>query len=259
MKEVEKMREETKSITCNCNDICCPFSTAVKSDEESLEGDIEEEDDEFEEERSPDLGFGSMEMIYQRKCNNVKKQFKLPSVSPPLPQQNTSLPLSGSTSLTNIPRGVQKRADGTIIENDYPGFYCSSRKSKKKRRLTGGFSMTHLNRLDVCSVEVPPLADCQVDQDGVITTNKDYRFSREAPERKNIRSPLTYMKRLSLVHTNSNPISTAAYRKISAGPFMCSSIDLTRHSSVPRIEMSLADNLRAKIVLQTSNRHSIAL
>ena len=257
MSEVEELRQETKSIMCRCTDPDCPFQATPRSDEdptdeESTEEDLSHEDSD-EEDRSPDLGFGSMEKIYKG-SGNIR--FSLPHVdliklsSPPsISLSTTSNPLS--LSLTNIPRRVQKRADGTIVENDYPGFYSSNRKSKKKKRLTGICSMTNLNHLDVCSAEVPPLVDCQVDQDGTITT--DYTFSRQAPERKNVRSSRT--KKLSLVHTSSNP---TIYRRKSAGPVSFYTKDLTRHASVPAIEKNLVDRIRAKSTLIPA-RHSIAV
>ena len=234
MNEVEKLREETRSIICNCSNPCCPFLTEVTSIEVEH---LADEDQDFEEEISPDFGFGSMETIYPNKCN--RNRFSLPNVAQLQFYQQHHCQLhqdhfSNSTSLTNIPRGVQKRADGTILENDYPGFYCSSRKSKKKKRWMGSFSVAHLNRLEVCSVEVPPLADCQVDQDRVSATNEDYVFSRRAPERKNMRSPHGINKRYKLQHTDSN---LTAYRRASADPLSIdqSLKELMRHSSVPSI------------------------
>ncbi len=264
MLEVEELREETKSIICNCTDPNCPFLAAVPSasdivstDDESVDDDIPHEDDSDEEDRSPDLGFGSMERIFKGNISeNIR--FSLPYMdlmkvhSPPMMSLAASRINSNpmSLSLTNIPRGVQKRADGTIVENDYPGFYCSNRKSKKKKRLTGISSMSGLNHLGVMSTEVPPMADCQVDQDGTITTGKDYTFSRQAPERKNVRSPRSGVKKISLEHVNSNPIIS---RRESGGT---SSSDLMRHSSVPSIEKKSIDRMRTKF---QQIRHSIAM
>jgi len=258
MLEVEQLREETSTIICNCKDPNCPFqgparSSDIPTDEESsIESDIPMEDSD-EEDRSPDLGFGSMERIHTYTSHfslshmDLVKHPKIMSLTGSTPTNN---PLS--LSLTNIPRGIQKRADGTIVENDYPGFYCSNRKSKKKRRLTGICSMSHLNRLDVCSTEVPPMADCQVDQDGAVTTGKDYTFSRGAPERKKVRSPRnSSTKKISLGHVNSNPVIS---RRKSTGP--TTHVDLARHSSVP-IEKKFVDKIRSKFSQHT--RHSIAV
>ena len=215
-----------------------------------MESDVPMEDSD-EEDRSPDLGFGSMERIYKHTSLFSLPQVDLARFTTPL-MSLTGADNLMSLSLTNIPRGIQKRADGTIVENDYPGFYCSNRKSKKKSRLTGICSMSHLNRLDVCSTEVPPMADCQVDQDGILTTGKDYTFSRGAPERKKIRSPRYGIKKISLEHVNSNPIISRRKYAVPA-----SHIDLARHSSVPSIEKKFVDKIRSKFSQHA--RHSIAV
>ena len=178
MEDVKKLREETKTIICTCNKPDCPFNAAF--DEESESGD----------ESSPDLGFGSMEL--------VNKRYSFPVVHSP-PNSNRrkpSLPVN-STSLTNIPRGVQKRADGTIVEYNYPGFY--NRNRWQAPVLRNGFSTSYLNYLDVCPIEKEE-ADCRVDQDGPVS-NEDYFFSRAAPERKII-SPRSGRKKSSLETLN---------------------------------------------------------
>ena len=190
MNEVEKLREETNSILCNCSNPCCPFSVNSYEEKYPSKDDEERKDHAAVETvgKIPDFKFGSMETLNQRKCmtDSLPCMIQLRLLRPQHhPFHNH---LSNSTSLTNISRGVHKREDGTIVENDYPGFSCSTRKSMKKKRQMGSFTMVHFNCLDVGNMEVPPLADCQVDQDEVISTNKGYRFRREAPERKNVRS-----------------------------------------------------------------------
>ena len=192
MEEVSGLREETKEITCKCTDPNCPFN-----EPESNYFDEEEED----EKKSPDLGFGSMEGIdkqCKRQHNSSRhgtNRHSLPlslKLIPPPPSSRQRTGLSrNSTSLTNIPRGMQKRADGTILEFDYPGA-----RRERKNGLTSGFSMTHLNRLDVHFNEELE-EDCQVDQDGLLTSNHDYMFSRQAPERKILRNGKSANKRES--------------------------------------------------------------
>ena len=224
MEEVAGLREETKAITCKCSDPNCPFNT-----EHECENEFE-----LEEKQSPDLGFGSMEALNDHhKKRHGKNRYSLPlslKLTPPPPTFKQRMNLSrNSTSLTNIPRGMQKRADGTILECDYPG----SRRERKSG-LTGGFSMSHLNRLDVY-INEDMEEDCQVDQDG-LTSHHDYLFSREAPERQILRNGRRESnKDLNAIKRDSNSIigrsdsssstSSLKNRRVSDG------ITISRHSS----------------------------
>lgn len=218
MQEVEELREETSSIRCSCHDPNCPFNTA--EDKESVESDAAKD--------SPDLGFGSMEFLNH---NNYYHQSEtpagigkdMPSVplrlsSPPSHYRGRQLRFSNnSTSLTNITRGLQMRADGTILENDYPLAHHT-------RRTRNGFSMSHLNRLDVNFFDDFE-ADCQVDQDG-LTSNQDYSFSREAPERRKIRkdsSPQAHHRALLAMSRHSS----------------ADAVKIVRHASVPMEKIAL--------------------
>lgn len=240
LKEVEQLRADTSEITCKCNNPDCPFSNRER---EGKIASVESEEDEEEEvkQRSPDLGFGSMETIKEKSSSQQQQQsnrhslqnipFRLSPAPPRHSSKTTSLSSNISTSLTNIPRGtigpLQRRADGTIVENDYPGFYNSERCSNNMR---GGFSMTHLNRLDVMPFNVE---DCQVDQDGLINSSEDYMFSREAPERKLVKS--AGRKRSLLEHSNSNPLSSTS-RKLSLSIARQSSAGaFPRKGSVPTV------------------------
>ena len=256
LKEVEKLREETASIICNCRESGCPFATEIKCDYEkthvkteeltNVKGDVakeyeknEQDHENFKESKCPDF----MELMCPRKSDNSTSQFSLPRIqltSPPLSYHHDhhhSDPIINSSS-TNTPRGTQKRVDGTILESDYPDFFCSSSSSKYKKKYFGGFSLTsHLNRLDICSIEVSQHADCKVDEGGENRTNKDYKFSREAPERKNVRSH-TEKNRICLDHslTKSTPIRRKGFQRISLGlptQNKCPSRELTRQFSVP--------------------------
>ena len=227
MQQVAQLREETASLTCDCSSPDCPF----KSQEEHTQQQQQQDDScssSLAEKESPDLGFGSMEFLPW--ATTTTKSLPAPLPLHPAPasvayrrgnlKRNTL-----STSLTNIPRGVQKRADGTIIEQDYPGFYSpDSKRSYRGNRLTNGFSMSHLNRLEVCFNEELE-ADCQVDQDG-LTSNHNYMFSRKAPERRNI-----------VIRREQSNSSTSSQRRRSEIPmptFKQSLVDMVscRHSSI---------------------------
>lgn len=184
MLQVAELRQQTETIVCTCSDPECPFNATS----------AETEDDEVDffcrmEKESPDLGFGSMELIpCRRKNENPVFRHSLSNpiqLNPPPSSHKQPLARSSSASLTNINRRVQRRSDGTILEKDYPGFYTTG-KNRKCRPLGGGFSMSHLSHLDV-SFSEPLEADCLVDQDGLMS-NHDYMFSRKAPERRLVRN-----------------------------------------------------------------------
>lgn len=256
MKEVEGLREETKEITCKCSNPDCPFNT-----QEVVEGRLDTFYDyyegEGEEEESPDLGFGSMERLYRvQQISKQKNRRSLPPapastalrlLTPPETRRSLLSTVRSSTSLTNIPRGIQRRADGTIVENDYPGFYMGNKRSSK---LTSGLSMSHLNRLDVIFNEALE-SDCQVDQDG-LTNNEDYLFTREAPERKMMRTPRIGKKKTTLEY----PMSIT--RHSSAGVILRQTSNPAKRNSLASIENSsdrLVNFLRSKN--STLARHSI--
>lgn len=241
LEEVVRLREETSSIECNCSNPNCPFNASADEKESESDEDLKD---------SPDLGFGSMDIqdLNCKKSHPKKVRYSLQhSLNlAPLPLTHRKQLSNHSTSLTNISRGVQKRADGTILEHDYrPGLH-----GKRKHGLFSGFSLSHLNRLKVCFNEALE-ADCQVDQDG-LTSNHDYMFSREAPERRIKRS-------------RKRDQSSQAPRKFSEGPlsiYRHSSADvISRHSSVPSIESSTVDRLANFSRLQScpdAKGHSIA-
>lgn len=239
LQEVTQLRKETDSIRCNCNLPDCPFSVATES--------LNSKDSMFDEseKESPDLGFGSMEAIYQQR-DKKKVRYSLPpamplKLTPPPPSRHRRL-TPNSVSLTCIPRGVQKRADGTILENDYPGFY---RRSQRKNGMISGFSMSHLNRLDVNFLENDD--DCLVDQDGLISSNDDYMFRREAPERRLRRN----WRRESSANTLSHATSHGTFSR------QASDDAVLRHASIANIETSTLEKLANFVKSQCGmKRHS---
>lgn len=169
MLQVAELRQETESIVCTCRDPDCPFNAAAENEDDETSGSEKE---------SPDLGFGSMEFI----AGYRRGSYSSIQLNPPPITYRRPLAHSTSVSLTNIPRVVlRRRADGTILEKDYPGW-----RNRQYRPLGGGFSMSHLNQLDV-SLNEEQEPDCLVDQDG-LTSGHDYMFSRKAPERRLVRN-----------------------------------------------------------------------
>jgi hypothetical protein len=214
MVQVAELRKETEMIVCTCIDPECPFN-CISSDDEA-------------EKESPDLGFGSMEFT---PCKNKEASSRHSvawnmQLNPTQTLRRKTLAHSTSTSLTNIPKGVQKRSDGTILEGDYPGAY--SRGKTRSRPLGSGFSMSHLNRLDVNFSEGQE-SDCQVDQDG-LTSNQDYMFNRKAPERRLL------SRNLRRDNRNSPPVG---HRKsdgvLSLMRYSSSGEICQRHGSVPEV------------------------
>lgn len=229
MQQVTQLRQETVSLTCNCSSPDCPFNEQQQQQQQQQDDSCNSS---LAEKESPDLGFGSMELLPWTTATSTAKSHQ--SFPAPLPLHPAPASVAYgrgnlkrnkiSTSLTNIPRGVQKRADGTIIEQDYPGFY--SPRSRGPHRLSTGFSMSHLNRLEVCFNEELE-ADCQVDQDG-LTSNHNYLFTRKAPERRNI-----------VIRREQSNGSTSSQRRKSEIPlptFKQSLVDMvsncSRHSSI---------------------------
>ncbi len=233
LEEVAELREETKGIACKCGNPDCPFNSKTE-----FEKDFFEEEDE---KQSPDLGFGSMEAIddsYKRKRGN-RHSLPLPLklALPPMPSKQRVDLSRNSTSLTNIPRGMQKRADGTILEFDYPGA-----RRERKNGLGSGFSMSHLNRL---GVYVNEKEDCQVDQDGLLTNNDDYMFSRKAPERQILRNG----------KSNSKKDSNGAKKDLNVSRMDSShstSSLLHRRTSDGLIGLSMARHSSADVVMRHS-------
>ena len=89
-------------------------------------------------------------------------------------------------------RGVQRRADGTIIECDGPGRMCGTERRNLKNGIHSRFNSSHLN---VTSLDPWSNCDCEVDQENSFN-NDDYEFSRQAPERRIVRiSPRLHVKK----------------------------------------------------------------
>ena len=233
MKEIEQLREGTEAISCNCSNPDCPFNTARRDAENDSERG----------ENSPDLGFGSMEVINDRFNHSVTESCgSLPLSLLTTPLNSRHLLSRNSTSLTNIPRGIQKRADGTIVEHDYPWSHTGE---KRRSSLYSNFSTKHLNVIVADSME----EDCRVDQDGV-TSNEDYKFTREAPERKIITRSSKAGKRKSIYEYL--PSFQGINNHVRSKPQM------SRYSSAGVIlQCSTRDEL-TEFVQMNRNRHSCA-
>lgn len=171
-REVTTMRDETRSYTCRCSDPDCPFAAEAGLE---LEREIDSYDEEAEKE-SPDLGFGgSMEMILSQKHSSLPYPLALVPAPPTSTHKQRQLTQSTCNINTCSATRAQKRADGTILEYDYPGM--------ERRKIRSGLSLNYLNRPDVFLNEE---ADCQVDQDGLTNDREEYSFSRQAPGRSRV-------------------------------------------------------------------------
>lgn len=244
LREVTTLREEAESYTCTCSDPDCPFSAA-----EDLETDSYDEEAEKE---SPDLGFGSMEMILSDKKSS-RRSLPYPLTLVPAPSTYKKRPHTTQSTcnintcgITCGTRAQQKRADGTILESDYPGW--------ERRKMRSGLSLNYLNRLDVCFNEALE-ADCQVDQDGITTyDSEEYSFSRQAPERSRVLKVSS--KKVDQTSSVSSSTLLLVKRKTSAGP-----LRMVRHSSEDILNRrhSAFVGSAADIGLRNFNRKTISV
>ena len=204
---MEKLREETATFKCNCTDPNCPFQEEKTSMHE-LKSEISKVC--VGEDRGLDSGFGSKDGIHATRntsecshpCGNRLAQFPgLPEIRiiAGTPVDSKSI----SSSVLNLRRNCI-RPDGTIIEHDYPKY--STESQSNKTRPSGTCSLPNLNRLNVYNLGLPSEADCQVDQDGTMSTGEEYTFNREAPERITLKSPLSRRKNSSLDYVSCNPM-----------------------------------------------------
>ena len=197
LREVEQLRKETDALICHCNQSNCPFhngkSTGSQSSLNSLTfSQSSEEDDRL----------------------SLKRQFSPPTVSimrkveSPLRLRSTR----STGNLTFIVPGVQRRADGTIVEGDYPGY---SRGQPVKMRRCGTYNgFTQTNYLDIANCVIREAEDCTVDYENTYS-NEGYEFCRQAPERKQFRSPKIQKKGHSkLKNSASYPVGSS--QKISS-------------------------------------------
>lgn len=183
LREVEQLRKETDSLICHCNQSNCPFHNGKsgmgsQSSLNSLEFSQSSEEDRL----------------------SLKRQFSPPRISVMVGQESPQTLRSARSAgnLTYIVPGVQRRADGTIVEGDYPG---SSRGGPIKMRRCGTYNgFTHL---DIANCVIRESEDCAVDYENTFT-NDGYEFKRQAPERKQFRSP----KHAKLKNSASYPVGT---------------------------------------------------
>lgn len=205
LREVEQLRKETDALICHCNQPNCPFhnggkSTGSQSSLNSLEFSQSgsEEDDRL----------------------SLKRQFSPPTISirrQDSPRFQMLRSANSTGNLTCIVPGVQRRADGTIIEGDYPG---SRGKPIKMRRCGTYNGFTHL---DIANCVIREAEDCAVDYENTFS-NEGYEFSRQAPERKQFRSP-KIQKRGHSKLKNSASYPAGTDRKISSPAMVHKSTD----------------------------------
>ena len=199
LREVEQLRKETDALICNCNQPDCPFhnpskSMGSQSSLNSLEfSQSSEEDDRL----------------------SLKRQFSPPTISllrggSGSPRLERLRSARSTGNLTCVIPGIQRRPDGTIIEGDYPG-YSGGGKPIKMRRCGTYNGFTHL---DIANCVIRETEDCAVDYENTFSTD-GYEFKRQAPERKQFRSP-RIQKRGHSKLKNSASYPAGTDRKISS-------------------------------------------
>jgi hypothetical protein len=202
LREVDQLRKETDALICHCNQPNCPFhngkSTGSQSSLNSLEfSQSSEEDDRL----------------------SLKRQYSPPTISllrdgRDSPRVQVLRSARSAGNLTCVIPGIQRRADGTIIEGDYPG--CSGGGKPIKMRRCGTYNgFTHL---DIANSVIREAEDCTVDYENTFS-NEGYEFSRQAPERKLFRSP-RIQKRSHSKLKNSASYPAGTDRKISSPAMM---------------------------------------
>ena len=196
LKEVERLRKQTDAIVCRCKQPDCPFhpnnkksTMGSQSSLNSLTFSQSSEEDESD-------------LILRRQW------------SPPTISVQSRAAISKSTgNLTYVVPGVQRRADGTIVEGDGPR-YAPGQAIKMRRCGTyNGFTQT--NYLDIVNCVLRETEDCTVDYENTFS-NEGYEFCRQAPERKQFRSPRIPKRHSQLKTSVSYPINTR--RKSSLPP-----------------------------------------
>lgn len=200
LREVEQLRKETDGLICHCNQPNCPFHNGKSTGSQSSLNSLEFSQSSEEEDRL-----------------SLQRQFTPPTVSVLRGRDSPRVQLLRSArstgNLTCVIPGIQRRADGTIIEGDYPGY--SGGKPIKMRRCGTYNGFTHL---DIANCVIREAEDCTVDYENTFS-NEGYEFSRQAPERKQFRSPRIQKRGHSkLKNSASYPVGTD--RKISSPAVM---------------------------------------
>lgn len=168
LKEVERLREHTDALVCRCNQSNCPFNHSNKTSGSltslnSLNFSQSSEEDD--------------RLILRRQW------------SPPIISVGESVRMHSKSTgnLTYVVPGVQRRADGTIVEGDGPR-YAIGEGAKPMRRCGTYNGFTQANYLDIGNCVIRETEDCAVDYENTFST-EGYEFSRKAPERRQFRSP----------------------------------------------------------------------
>ena len=222
LKEVVQLRKETDSLICHCSQPNCPFNPSKSNGSQSSLNSLELSQSSEEDDRL-----------------SLRRQWS------PVHVNETTQHSSSTGNLTMTVPGVQRRADGTIVEGDGPRYSLGQKRKTRRYGTYNGFNQT--NYLDIANCVIRETEDCTVDYDNSFST-KGYEFSRQAPERRQFRSP----KRHSQLKTSASyPITS---RKTSLPPSPSIS-----HKSTNSVEESSCQEQRGRSasspVLSSSTRH----
>lgn len=208
LNQVEKLHLETEALHCTCSHSDCPFRQQTTQLYEIRTSSKKHRDSHLHctKRQSAPAALGSRQSL---------------SGSPPLLDSSMSNKC-----------GVQRRADGTIIECDGPGTMF------RRHQQNGRFNTRHLK---VRNLDSWINEDCQVDQENAFNSD-NYQFSRQAPERRIVRiSPRLHTKRekdSSITRKISLPASPS-YRQHQERKRISTSSTLSRYSeSVPSLVSS---------------------
>ena len=208
LKEVEQLRKETDALVCRCNQPSCPFHKSKSSpgSQTSLNSlTFSQSSEDWE---------GDSRLI-------LRRQWTPPRAGDPVHSRSTG-------NLSCIVPGVQRRADGTIIEGDGPGYSIGQGIKMRRCGTYNGFTQT--NRLDINTIR--ETEDCTVDYENTFSA-EGYEFSRQAPERKQFRSPKVQKKHSKLKNSVSYPV-TSAHDSPSGSQTLNSSSDSESNGGSPK-------------------------
>lgn len=186
LKEVEQLRKETDSLVCRCNQPSCPFHKSKSSpgSQTSLNSLTDFSQSSAEDEADSRL---------------ILRRLWTP------PRMSESLHSKSTGNLTCIVPGVQRRSDGTIVEGDGPRY--SIGQGTKMRRCGTYNGFTQANHLDIANCTIRETEDCTIDYENTFSA-EGYEFSRQAPERKQFRSPKVQKRHSKLKNSVSYPVSS---------------------------------------------------
>ena len=234
LREVEQLRKETDALVCRCKKPNCPFHhtadsksmTGSQTSLNSLTSSLSSEEDD--------------RLI-------LRRQWSPPTIGV------STCPLSKSTgNLTYVVPGVQRRADGTIVEGDGPRYSIGQERKMRRCGTYNGFTQT--NYLDIANCVIRETEDCAVDYENTFT-NEGYKFSRQAPERRQFRSPKIQKRHSKLKTSASYPIGTSSSNRKNSLPPSPSLSHKSTDSASEETNGQLRGRSDSSPVVPSSTRH----